>query len=115
MLNLTPHAIVIRFANGDDLVISPTGKVARLTTEETTSIDFNSEIGPIPVISTKVTGVTEIPDPMTNIKFLVSSMVLDSLGSEYAGLAFAPDTGATAIRDDKGHIVGVTRLRTVAK
>ena len=29
------------------------------------------------------------------------------------GVAFAPDTGDTAIRNDKGHIIAVTRLVTV--
>ncbi len=42
--------------------------------------------------------------------FLVSSMILDRLPKEYSGVAFSPDTGIGAIRDDKGHIVATSRL-----
>ena len=40
-------------------------------------------------------------------------MVLDKLPKEYGGVAFAPDTGLGAIRDDKGHIVATSRLITI--
>ena len=39
-------------------------------------------------------------------------MVLDALDSSYSGTAFAPDTGSTAIRNEKGHITMVTRVVT---
>ena len=39
-------------------------------------------------------------------------MVLDALDDVYHMHAFAPDTGSTAIRDNQGRIVAVTRLVT---
>lgn len=39
---------------------------------------------------------------------LVSSMVLEEVPGR-AGV-FAPDSGKTAIRNEKGHIIGVTQL-----
>ena len=102
MLNLTPHAINI---NGK--IYEPSGVVARVEMEE--------EILPIvlpcgtPIISRKAGKVTGLPE---SGYFLVSSMVLDALDASYSGVAFAPDTGSTAIRNDKGHIVMVTRVVT---
>lgn len=115
MINLTPHSIIVRMNNGNEVVFSPSGKIARLTTDSHQVMEYDTLIGEIPVVETIVCGSENIPDPMSNVKFLVSSMVLDSLGSEYHGLAFAPDTGPTAIRNEEGHIVAVTRFRTVKK
>ena len=49
---------------------------------------------------------------LPTVNFLVSAMVLDAIpaDSEIAPFVFAPDTGATAERNDKGHIVSVCRL-----
>lgn len=66
----------------------------------------------IPVVVTNYGDVENVP-PAGTEKFLVSAMVLARLGSEYRGWAFAPDTGATAIRNDKGQIEAVTQLVTV--
>ena len=39
---------------------------------------------------------------------IVSGMVLDACeGTEHAAYAVAPDTGNTAVRNEKGHIVAV--------
>ena len=115
MLNLTPHAIVLQIVPGTEVVFPPSGTVARLTTVEKVVGHYETQMGAVPVVETLVQGMDNIPDPMSNVKFIVSSMVLDKLGSEYAGQAFAPDTGSSAIRDSKGFIISVTRLRTVAK
>lgn len=102
MLNLTPHAIRIRHADGTEMVFEPSGTVARVTTEEVVIADING----IPVVK-RVTGdVTGLPE--NGVPCIVSSMVLTALTGQ-AGV-YAPDTGSTAIRDDKGHIVAVTRL-----
>lgn len=103
MLNLTPHAITV-----GSTIIEPSGTLARVSmTEEVTHLVV---LG-VPVITRKAGSVTGIPE-VGGEQFLVSSMVLDALGSEYAGQAFAPDTGSTAIRNEKGHIVSVTQLVT---
>ena len=102
MLNLTPHAINV---NGS--IYEPSGVIARVEMEE--------EILPIalpcgtPIISRKAGKVMGLPESGC---FLVSSMVLDALDAAYAGVAFAPDTGSAAVRNEKGHITMVTRLVT---
>lgn len=111
MLNLTPHAIVVLSQDGETevAVFQPSGIVARLATEYASAQDYMG----IPVSITKVVDTIHVPEANEMYPFLVSSMVLDSLPAKYHGIAFAPDTGASAIRNVGGHIIGVTRLRTV--
>ena len=105
MLNLTPHAIVIRNENGVDTIYPPSGTVARVEMEERVI----QLVDGIPVISRHATGVSGLP---TEGQFIVSSMVLDALDDVYHMAAFAPDTGSTSIRNEKGNVVAVTRLVT---
>lgn len=102
MKNLTPHAIRVRHADGSETVFEPSGVIARVTSEEKVVTDYDG----IPVIVRSTGEVYGLPDDGTPC--LVSSMVLAALpGREHT---YAPDTGSTAVRDDKGHIVAVTRL-----
>jgi hypothetical protein len=106
MLNLTPHAIVVETDNGR-ITFEPSGTVARVDTH----IELVGTVDDIPVVERsygEVENVPELPcDP-----FLVSSM-FSGLPKEYSGVAFAPDTGLGAIRNDKGHIVATSRLITI--
>lgn len=114
MINLTPHPIHLYSTEGKLLVeIQPSGTVARVEVESVIVGNHNYDGISIPV-TTRVAGkVVGLPsDGQT--PFIVSGMVLDSLGAEYHGVAFAPDTGASCIRDEKGLIRGVTQLVTVA-
>jgi len=103
MLNLTPHAIVVRLPDGSERTFQPSGTVARVVTFQTSAANLDG----IPT-SYRRTGNVEgltlpLPQPV-----LVSGMVLAEL--EGADNVFAPDSGPTAIRDDKGQVVAVTRL-----
>ncbi len=108
MKNLTPHDIVV-VLNGDEKVTFPkSGEIARVSvTDEVVGHKDGIEI----VVSNfgDVVGVPEVGGE----EFLVSAMVLSALPVEYKGQAFAPDTGASAIRNNDGQVVGVTRLKTV--
>ena len=109
MRNLTPHAVVVSVANTVE-IIKPSGVVARVSTTEQ-----GAGLCPMtyaPVIRRTFGEVENIGSPSDG-PCLVSSLVLSALGSEWRGVAFAPDTGDTAIRNDKGHIIAVTRLITV--
>lgn len=102
MINLTPHDIVLRTAQGD-VTIPASGTVARVATVDA---DTGDTVSGLPVIRRTFGDVTGLPDD--GAPCIVSAMVLAAV----AGRAdtYAPDTGATAIRNDKGHIVAVTRL-----
>jgi hypothetical protein len=58
-------------------------------------------------ITSKKTEVTGLPDPEENTFFIVSAMVFDSTSRTDV---VAPDTGKTAIRNDKGQIESVIRF-----
>lgn len=106
MLNLTPHAITVRLPDGTDRTYNPSGTVARVAMEE----DVVFYLHEVPVIRRKPGKVVGLPTDGT--RCLVSGMVLDALrgAGHTVPNVYAPDTGPTAIRDEKGHIVAVTRL-----
>lgn len=106
LLNLTPHAISI-VVNGETTTIQPSGTIARVAVNAVKVAEFNG----VPVMANEYGEVEGLPENKTPI--LVSAMVLGQLGSEWRNIAFAPDTGKTAIRNEQGHIVAVTQLVTV--
>ena len=119
MINLTPHEIILVEQDGAEIVSFPaSGTIARVSViEKVIGIQYFDGI-PVDIITSafgEVEGLPALSDLEGHERFLVSSMVLDRLGSEWSGIAFAPDTGKSAVRNEKNHIVGVTRLRTVAK
>lgn len=115
MLNLTPHSVNIQL-NGEVHSI-PSSGVTRVSTQSVEKPSVSIEgLGAVPVVST-VYGAVEglgTPDQYPN-GVLVSLLVLNQLGSEWSGIAFAPATGPKdgAIRDENGQIAAVTKLVTV--
>ena len=109
LINLTPHPIVLRNAAGEDFTIASSG-VARVTS---TPGALNEAPGiPIPVAEATVYGAVEgLPPPADNVCYVVSGLVLMALKGARSDV-FGPGTGPNdgAIRNDKGHIVAVTRL-----
>lgn len=103
MINLTPHPITLRADDGTETTIQPSGTVARVSMQET---DVGCLLG-LPVIRREAGAVTGLPTDGTPC--IVSSMVLTALSAGTPGV-YAPDTGPTAIRDERGQIVAVTRL-----
>ena len=114
MINLTPHAINFQAQDGTVVTFQPSGTVARVATSTVEAGTVTVLVQAIPVIKTVYGEVTDVPK-LPCEPFLVSGMVLGQLGSEYSGIAFAPATGPQdgAIRNDKGHIVAVTKFVTV--
>ncbi len=102
MLNLTPHPITIRRPDGSETTFPPSGRVARVATEETVVSVHDG----VPVV-TRTFGKPE-GLPADGQPCLVSALVLSAI--QGAKNVFAPDTGATAIRDERGFVVAVTRL-----
>lgn len=101
MMNLTPHAIVVRTPAGD-ITYPPSGTIARVITRDVPCDPING----VPVIQRVMGDVTGLP--AGDVPCLVSSMVLGAIPGRPN--TFAPDTGNTAIRDTNGHIVAVTRF-----
>ena len=104
MINLTPHAIVVRTPAGD-VTFAPSGTIARVTMAE--EIIGTCPLTGAPIIRRVPGEVIGLPEDGTPC--IVSAMVLATLPSGTPGV-YAPDTGATAIRAENGHVIAVTRL-----
>ena len=106
IVNLTPHAITIKTERATH-TIPPSGTIARVETRERVT----GKVFGVPVVTRELGEVTGLPDTQDGTVYLVSSMVVDAVKKACGRIdVFAPDTGPTAIRDEAGHIVAVTRL-----
>lgn len=103
LINLTPHDIVVRI-NDHDIVIPASGQVARVSATQ----DVVGNADGIPVVRSVFSDVTGLPDPVDGVTYIVSSLVAQACRRRDV---VAPDTGPTAIRDDVGRIVAVTRFQ----
>ena len=117
LVNLTPHAIVLRDADGADHVVPPSGTVARVTAHP----GALSDIGlPVPVASRTMYGAVEgLPvdrvgawDCRPEVLYIVSALVGAAVSHQKRDDVVCPGTGPNdgAIRDEAGRIVAVTRL-----
>ncbi len=109
LINLTPHPIVLRNASGEEWTIQSSG-VARVTSTPGALTQVPGI--PIPVAEATVYGAVEgLPPQSDGIAYVVSGLVLSALKGTRPDV-FGPGTGPNdgAIRNDKGHIVAVTRL-----
>jgi hypothetical protein len=98
-VNLTPHAITL-----DGLgAIPASGTIARVSVSQR---DIGTRGGVR--LRQSVKGLVEgLPEPQDDVTYIVSGMVLDALNGTRLSDVVAPDTGADAIRNEKGHIVAV--------
>lgn len=104
-INLTPHRIVIRPEGMDEIIVEPSGTIARVQMDEMNA----GTVDGAPIIRRTAGAVQNLPARKDHVSLLVSGMVLGAVPSDRKDV-LAPDTGSTAVRDDKGHIVAVTRL-----
>ena len=101
-INLTPHALSVLLPDGSTITFQPSGTVARVTTEEVVV----GETGGIPLVERRFGAVQGLPEE--GVPCLVSALVAGAVPGR-AGV-YAPDTGVSAVRNEKGHVVAVTRL-----
>jgi len=104
LINLTPHAITIRAQDGTETTIPPSGTVARVSSTE--EIIGSCPITGAPIIKRVFGEVTGLPTEGNPC--LVSALVLSACPGRVG--MYAPDTGPTAIRNEAGQIIAVTRL-----
>lgn len=105
IVNLTPHAITFMRANEEEnLVINPSGKVARVS-NETRQINT---IDGIPVMQNVYGEIVDLPDPQEGVIYLVSSIVAARCSERND--VFIPND---SVRDDQGRIIGCRSLARV--
>lgn len=100
--NRTPHEIVLRLPDGTERVYPPCGVVARVATYD----EHFDSIDGVPIITRIYDMPTGMPDDDRPV--LVSALVAAACPNRRG--VYSPDTGPTAIRDDRGQIVAVTQL-----
>lgn len=109
IINLTPHAINLYDVNGNITTIEPSGSVARV---DSTNGELIGLAGiPCATYEAPVWGDIEgLPPPTDDTIYIVSSLVASRIMDRDD--VFSPGTGPKdeAIRDEKGRIIGVTRL-----
>lgn len=103
MINLTPHAVSVQLPDGSTVTYPPSGTTARVAMDECPQGTLDG----VPVITRRAVAVESLP---AEGMCIVSAMVLDALTDSHdCCRCVAPDSGATAIRDDQGRILAVTR------
>ena len=116
MLNLTPHKITIQSENGNITVIEPSGHVAKIIMEDL--YVYNTIVGGVDVPTILqmphfVLGIDEDVLDKHRDGIFVDKSIIDCVPSELLEYRiYAPDTGASAIRNEKGQVEAVTRLVT---
>jgi hypothetical protein len=100
LINLTPHSITV-----EGLGIFESQGLARVATSQTVVGNING----IELVETTFGEVTGIPKMEEGKMYIVSGMVLSALKGSRTDVV-APDTGNTAIRNEKGQIIAVTRF-----
>ena len=107
LVNLTPHEIRVFDEAGNIITIPPSGRVARVKTEQ----KVIGKVASIPIVKTTFGEVEGLPAPQPNTIFIVSSLVAQAVANERDDVV-APDTSPSgAVRDEKGNIVGVRRFQ----
>ena len=104
MLNLTPHAITIRRSSGEEITLQPALLPARVKTTE--QVDSICPVAGVPIMRRVFGSVSGLPDE--SVRCIVSALVLAAVPGRRN--VFAPDSGPTAIRNESGQVVAVTRL-----
>lgn len=106
LVNHTPHAITLIKEDGGQIVIPPSGTVARVETTQRRLPSIEVEGEHFPVSNNAHGEITGLPDIQEGQLVIVSSMVLDKNHTRYD--LIAPDTGNdSVVRDTNGRIIGV--------
>ena len=111
LVNLTPHPINVYLYGTDPLVIPPSGAVARVTQDYAPVGDLDLGGGVVvPLVATLYGAIQGLPDPQDDTFYIVSALVAQAAWAQGRKDVLAPDTGAGAVRDSDGKIIGVRRL-----
>lgn len=114
LVNLTPHALTLVAPDGSSTILPPSGTVARVSTTPGTVGDIG-----LPCLVAEPTAfgaVVGLPDPVPGTFLIVSGLVGSALVGKGRTDVLTPGTGPNdnAVRNESGHVVGVTRLVRVA-
>lgn len=117
LLNCTPHALVLRSSSGEETVLPPCGYVARVASEPGERVHYVAGWrveSPVPIYNKDIVGDVDLPPQQEGVFLIVSAVVGAAVQREDL---LVPGTGPAdeAVRDDRGQIVAVTRLKRVTR
>ena len=101
LMNLTPHALNVRKADGTFLELPPSGTVARRSVERIVV----GEIDGITIYATKFGQLEGLPEPSDGTVYIVSALAAQACADRHDVLV-----PGEAIRDDNGRVVGCNGL-----
>lgn len=100
IINATPHNITV--LRGDESVVfEKTDILARVSS----STEVTGNINGFQISHQTFGEIEGLPEEQIGVFYIVSAMVLSA--NKTRNDLLAPDSGATAIRNDKGHIIAV--------
>ncbi len=102
IVNCTPHPITIKTVE-KETTFQPSGILPRVAVVQ----DQAQPISGFTCVTSKTGEVEGLPESEQNTFYIVSGMVF---GATNRKDLIAPDTGKTASRNEKGHIIAVTRF-----
>lgn len=108
IVNLTPHELNLVSPDGETTTIQPSGQIARITS--TPGQELALGLSCRTFTSPTWGEVENLPEPQDGTIFIVSGIVAGRISGRPD--VWSPGTGPRdeAIRDEKGRIIGVTRL-----
>ncbi len=106
MINLTPHSITF-ITNEGNVVIEPSGSVARVSATTAQSGTVECDGITVPVTTTVYGEIEGLPEPQDDTIYLVSSLVASRTDRQDV---FIP---AESVRDEQGRIIGCKSLGRV--
>lgn len=114
LINTTPHDIVLRDDNGGETTIPKSNLTVRVASSQGKRNDLAGV--PCACFDADSVGIVEgLPPPMDGVFFLVSGLVGAAMSGSGRDDLLVPGTGPSdgAVRDAKGWIIAVTRLKRV--
>ena len=115
LVNLTPHPLSFH-KDGVVTVVAPDGRCPRVLTVPGAKCE-DSDLPCDEHERDTVVGLVDMPEPEDGTVFVVSGLVGEALRNAGATRTDVrvPGTGPAdgTVRNDKGHVVGVTRLKRV--
>lgn len=108
LTNLTPHAVTMLLDNNQQIIIPPSGQLARVTSHTVAVGEVLCDGKKIPVTGTSYGEVEGLPAPSEGTIYIVSSLVASRCKERTD--VFIPNE---SVRDDQGRIIGCRSLGRV--
>lgn len=103
-INLTPHDVVIIFDEDHSITIPRSGTIARVKQEIETVFKTFDEI---PITENKFGAIENLPEPESNVRYIVSAMVESAAVKNGRKDCLFP---CQPVRDESGNIIGCRSL-----